>query len=117
MMRRGLSKDEMDNMPITLFWALHIFDTYLEPQSPLFQDARHAQSMYYMHVTSPNMTREWLNKINVNQFRMIKDDKQFKTQEEIKEIARKKEEERNAALVDSFFDASLLQKLKSGQLG
>lgn len=58
--------------------------------------------MYYMHVTSPNMTREWLNKINVNQFRMIKDDKQFKTQEEIKEIARKKEEERNAALVDSF---------------
>ncbi|EFF4882624.1 hypothetical protein AVP05_003679 [Escherichia coli] len=63
------------------------------------------------------MTREWLNKINVNQFRMIKDDMQFKTQEEIKEIARKKEEERNAALVDSFFDASLLQKLKSGQLG
>ncbi|ELP1224390.1 hypothetical protein R1S87_000037 [Escherichia coli] len=63
------------------------------------------------------MTREWLNKINVNQFRMIKDDKQFKTQEEIKEIARKKEEERNFALVDSYFDASLLQKLKSGQLG
>ncbi|HFM0521067.1 TPA: hypothetical protein ACG597_003487 [Escherichia coli] len=48
---------------------------------------------------------------------MIKDDKQFKTQEEIKKIARKKEEERNSALVDSYFDASLLQKLKSGQLG
>lgn len=115
-MRRGLSKDEMDNMPIPLFWALHIFDTYLEPQSPLFQDAQNAASIYYMHLTSPNMSREWLKKINVNQFRMIKDEKQFKTQEEIEEIARKKEEDQKTALL-SLFDPELVQKLKGGKTG
>lgn len=116
MMRSGLSKDEMDNMPITLFWKLYIFDTYLEPQSPAFQDMQNAMLQYSMYMTSQGMTRETARKLKPSQFQLIREEKLFKTKEELEELARKKEEERKAATL-SMFDPSLLEKLRSAQTG
>lgn len=112
-MRRGLSKDEMDNMPINLFWSLHIFDTYLEPQSPQFKDMQNAMLQYSMYMTSPGMTRESARKMKPSQFQLIKDEKIFKTPEELAEIERKREEENKAALM-SLFDPALLEQFKNG---
>ncbi|HAK5372901.1 TPA: hypothetical protein H1V70_000125 [Salmonella enterica] len=114
MLRGGLSKDEMDNMPISMFWKLYIFDTYLEPQSPQFHDMQNAMLQYTMYLTTPGVTREAAKKIKPSQFRLIKEEKVFKTKEELAEIARKKEEERKAAMM-SMFDPTLLEKLKSAQ--
>ncbi len=112
MMRRGLSKDEMDNMPVTLFWSLHIFDTYLEPQSPAFHDMQNAMLQYSLYMTSQGMTKEMANKIKPSQFQLIKEEKIFKTKEELEEIERKKEEERKAAML-SMFDPALVNKLRA----
>lgn len=104
----------MDNMPITLFWKLYIFDTYLEPQSPQFKDMQNAMLQYSMYMTSPNMNRECAKKIKPSQFQLIRDEKMFKTKEELEEISRKKEEERKAAMM-SMFDPALLEQLKSAK--
>lgn len=113
-MRRGLSKTEMDNMPYPLFYRLYIFDTYLEPQSPIFKDEQNAMLQYSMYMASPSMSREFAKKIKPSQFRIISDEKIFKTPEELAEIARKKEEDRKAAVM-SMFDPALLESLKKGQ--
>ena len=42
-----------------------------------------------------------------------REEKLFKTKEELEELARKKEEERKAAMLN-MFDPSLLEKLRSG---
>lgn len=102
----------MDNMPVSLFWSLHIFDTYLEPQSPRFKDMQNAMLQYSLYMTSQGMTRETARKLNPSQFQLIKDEKIFKSQEEIEAIERKKEEERKAAMM-SMFDPALLQKLRA----
>lgn len=112
MLRGGLSKSEMDQMDVTLFWRLYIFDTYLEPQSPQFKDMQNAMLQYSMYMTSQGMTRDAAKKIKPSQFQLIKEEKIFKTKEELAEIARKKEEERKAAMF-SMFDPALLEQLKS----
>ncbi|WP_311750740.1 hypothetical protein [Proteus columbae] len=99
-------------MPVTLFWALHIFDTYVEPQSPQFHDMQNAMLQYSMYMTSSGMTREAAKKIMPSQFQLIKDETIFKSKEEIEEIERKKEEERKAATM-SMFDPSLIEKLRA----
>ncbi|HGA5124891.1 TPA: hypothetical protein ACISXB_003352 [Salmonella enterica subsp. enterica serovar Javiana] len=104
----------MDEMPITLFYKLYIFDTYLEPQSPLFKDMQNAMLQYSMYMTSQGMTRETAKKIKPSQFQLIKGEKVFKTQEELEAIERKKEEDRKAAMM-SMFDPTLLEQLKSVQ--
>lgn len=111
-MRRGLSKDEMDNMPVPLFWSLHIFDTYLEPQSPAFHDMQNAMMQYSLYMTSQGMTKEMAKKIKPSQFQLIKEEKIFKTKEELEAIERKKEEDRKAALL-SMFDPALVNKLRA----
>ncbi|EOT5940970.1 hypothetical protein MLQ35_017340 [Escherichia coli] len=103
-------------MPITLFWKLYIFDTYLEPQSPAFQDMQNAMLQYSMYMTSQGMTRETAKKLKPSQFQLIREEKLFKTKEELEELARKKEEERKAATL-SMFDPSLLEKLRSAHTG
>lgn len=112
MLRRGLSKDEMDNMPVPMFWSLHIFDTYLEPQSPQFKDMQNAMLQYSLYMTSQGMTRDTAKKIKPSQFQLIKDEKIFKTQEELEAIERKKEEDRKAAMF-SMFDPALLKELRA----
>lgn len=112
MLRGGLSQLEMDKMDVTLFWKLYIFDTYLEPQSPQFKDMQNAMLQYSMYMTSQGMTRDAAKKIKPSQFQLIKEEKIFKTKEELAEIARKKEEERKAAMF-SMFDPALLDQLKS----
>lgn len=112
MLRGGMSKNEMDDMPISMFWKLYIFDTYLEPQSPQFQDMQNAMLQYSMYMTCQGMTRDAAKKIKPSQFQLIKEEKVFKTKEELAEIERKKEEERKAAMF-SMFDPVLLEQLKS----
>ncbi|EOS9525183.1 hypothetical protein ACNKW8_003708 [Salmonella enterica] len=108
-----MSKDEMDNMPISMFWKLYIFDTYLEPQSPQFKDLQHAQLLYYLHATSYHASNKTLGNLSAVNFMNRKpNEKVFKTEEELAEIARKKEEERKAAMM-SMFDPALLDQLKS----
>lgn len=102
----------MDNMPVPMFWSLHIFDTFLEPQSPQFKDMQNAMLQYSMYMTCQGMTRDTAKKIKPSQFQLIKDETVFKTQEELEEIARQKEEERKAAMM-SMFDPALLQKLRA----
>ncbi|ECO7735897.1 hypothetical protein FXP37_17870 [Salmonella enterica] len=114
MLRGGLSKSEMDNMPVTMFYRLYIFDTYLEPQSPQFKDMQNAMLQYTLYMSSPGMTREAAKKIKPSQFQLIKEEKVFKTREELEEIERKKEEERKAAIM-SMFDPALLERLKGGK--
>ncbi|EAQ0861389.1 hypothetical protein EYJ46_03625 [Salmonella enterica] len=112
MLRRGLSKDEMDNMPVPMFWSLHIFDTYLEPQSPPFKDMQNAMLQYSMYMTSPGMSREAAKSLKPSQFQLIKDEKIFKSQEELEAIERKREEERKAAMM-SMFDPAKLEELRA----
>ncbi|ECY2382103.1 hypothetical protein F6816_03405 [Salmonella enterica] len=112
MLRRGLSKDEMDNMPVPMFWSLHIFDTYLEPQSPQFQDLQNAMLQYCMYMTSPGMSREAAKSLKPSQFQLIKDEKIFKTKEELEAIERQREEERKAAMM-SMFDPAKLEELRA----
>lgn len=104
----------MDNMPVTMFYRLFIFDTYLEPQSPQFKDMQNAMLQYTLYMSSPGMTREAAKKIKPSQFQLIKEEKVFKTREELEEIERKKEEERKAAIM-SMFDPALLERLKGGK--
>lgn len=101
-------------MPITLFWKLHIFDTYIEPQSPAFHDMQNAMLQYSMYMTSQGMTREGAKKLKPSQFQLIRDEKLFKTPDELKEIEHKKAEERKTAML-SMFDPSLIEKLRSGK--
>lgn len=112
MLRRGLSKDEMDNMPVPMFWSLHIFDTYLEPQSPQFQDMQNAMLQYSMYMTSQGMSREAAKSLKPSQFQLIKDEKIFKTKEELEAIERQREEERKAAMM-SMFDPAKLEELRA----
>ncbi|WP_255425969.1 hypothetical protein [Providencia sp. JUb39] len=102
----------MDNMPVPMFWSLHIFDTFLEPQSPQFKDMQNAMLQYSMYMTCQGMTRDTAKEIKPSQFQLIKDETVFKTQEELEEIARQKEEERKAAMM-SMFDPALLQQLRA----
>ncbi|MFN1980775.1 hypothetical protein ACK2GH_03085 [Escherichia coli] len=113
-MRKGLSKDEMLTMPITLFYSLYIFDTFLEPQSPVFHDDQMAMLQYTMYMTSPNMTRDFAKKIKPSQFKSISDEKVFLTKKDIEERERKKREENKSAML-SLFDPALLDTLKKGK--
>ncbi|EFA2087152.1 hypothetical protein CI325_000748 [Escherichia coli] len=74
---------------------------------------QNAMLQYSMYMTSQGMTRETAKKLKPSQFQLIREEKLFKTKEE---IARKKEEERNAAILN-MFDPSLLEKLRSAQTG
>ncbi|EJD4013919.1 hypothetical protein M1O59_001308 [Escherichia coli] len=77
---------------------------------------QNAMLQYSMYMTSQGMTRETARKLKPSQFQLIREEKLFKTKEEMEEIARKKEEERNAAILN-MFDPSLLEKLRSAQTG
>ncbi|HAJ7280833.1 TPA: hypothetical protein J9739_004354 [Escherichia coli] len=77
---------------------------------------QNAMLQYSMYMTSQGMTRETAKKLKPSQFQLIREEKLFKTKEELEEIARKKEEERNAAILN-MFDPSLLEKLRSAQTG
>ncbi|EFB4607541.1 hypothetical protein HKE85_003065 [Escherichia coli] len=77
---------------------------------------QNAMLQYSMYMTSQGMTRETAKKLKPSQFQLIREEKLFKTKEEMEEIARKKEEERNAAILN-MFDPSLLEKLRSAQTG
>ncbi|PEH74296.1 hypothetical protein CRM76_01225 [Edwardsiella tarda] len=112
MMRSGLSKTEMDHMPVTMFYRLYIFDTYLEPQSPRFQDLQNAMMQYTIMTSSPNMTSELAKKIKPSQFQLIKDETIFKSAEELREIEEKRKEEQKANLM-SMFDPALVERLKN----
>ncbi|MBW9309122.1 hypothetical protein FA041_03325 [Escherichia coli] len=74
---------------------------------------QNAMLQYSMYMTSQGMTRETARKLKPSQFQLIREEKLFKTKEELEEIARKKEEERKAAMLN-MFDSSLLEKLRSG---
>ncbi|WP_258305243.1 hypothetical protein [Salmonella enterica] len=103
----------MDNMPFPLFCALEIFDTYLEPQSPPFQDLQQARLLYYLHATSYHASKKSLGKLSaVNFLTRNPDEKVFKTEEDLAKIARQKEEERKAAMM-SMFDPAKLEELRA----
>ncbi|ELU7478286.1 hypothetical protein SC294_003343 [Escherichia coli] len=74
---------------------------------------QNAMLQYSMYMTSQGMTRETAKKLKPSQFQLIREEKLFKTKEELEELARKKEEERKAAMLN-MFDSSLLEKLRSG---
>ncbi|ELV3164486.1 hypothetical protein SF832_002987 [Escherichia coli] len=73
---------------------------------------QNAMLQYSMYMTSQGMTRETARKLKPSQFQLIREEKLFKTKEELEEIARKKEERKAAML--NMFDPSLLEKLRSG---
>ncbi|EBK0477664.1 hypothetical protein Q9V03_000748 [Salmonella enterica] len=75
---------------------------------------QNAMLQYTLYMSSPGMTREAAKKIKPSQFQLIKEEKVFKTREELEEIERKKEEERKAAIM-SMFDPALLERLKGGK--
>ncbi|EHB4605178.1 hypothetical protein JX135_004034 [Escherichia coli] len=74
---------------------------------------QNAMLQYSMYMTSQGMTRETARKLKPSQFQLIREEKLFKTKEELEELARKKEEECKAAMLN-MFDPSLLEKLRSG---
>ncbi|MBC5790607.1 hypothetical protein HFU86_010255 [Providencia sp. JUb39] len=73
---------------------------------------QNAMLQYSMYMTCQGMTRDTAKEIKPSQFQLIKDETVFKTQEELEEIARQKEEERKAAMM-SMFDPALLQQLRA----
>ncbi|EBU8555317.1 hypothetical protein DLC15_22730 [Salmonella enterica subsp. enterica serovar Telelkebir] len=73
---------------------------------------QNAMLQYSLYMTSQGMTRDTAKKIKPSQFQLIKDEKIFKTQEELEAIERKKEEDRKAAMF-SMFDPALLKELRA----
>ncbi|CAI0911942.1 hypothetical protein KGP17_17640 [Serratia sp. JSRIV001] len=59
-------------MSVIEYWELYIFDTFLEPQGPLYKDVVQAQSQWTAYVTSPNMTEKTMKKMKLKNFTMIK---------------------------------------------
>ncbi|EMD4231288.1 hypothetical protein VQ237_001013 [Salmonella enterica] len=73
---------------------------------------QNAMLQYSMYMTSPGMTREAAKNLKPSQFQLIKDEKIFKTPEELAEIERQREEERRAAMF-SMFDPAKLEELRA----
>lgn len=71
-MRKGLSNDEMMKMSVSEYWELYVFDTFIEPQGPLYNDVVNAHHQLTSYMTSPNMTKDTSKKIKLKDFLMMK---------------------------------------------
>ncbi|EAM8391423.1 hypothetical protein FQY15_19615 [Salmonella enterica] len=73
---------------------------------------QNAMLQYSMYMTSQGMSREAAKSLKPSQFQLIKDEKIFKTKEELEAIERQREEERKAAMM-SMFDPAKLEELRA----
>lgn len=111
MLRRGLTSDEINRMPLDEFYELWFFETHIEPQGPIMQDYQQAHLAYSAFVNNPNLKQDSAKKYKIDDFRLIKD-KVFLSEAE-KEEKRIKDEEANKAKIESLFEPDLLEKARA----
>ncbi|WP_064518813.1 phage tail assembly protein T [Buttiauxella gaviniae] len=115
-MRKGLSKQEMMDLPLPEFCELQLFDEYLEPQSPQLDDIRHSITQANLYRSSGNLSKDGLKRMKAEDFRMFSDEAIFKTPEQLEEIKRKQEQQRIQA-VNQMLTPAQLKQLKEMQRG
>ncbi|WP_156137301.1 DUF4035 domain-containing protein [Pantoea sp. MBLJ3] len=110
MMRRGLTEEEINKMPVTQYWELYIFDSFLEPQGPAVQDLHQAQIAHSLYMTAPGMTKAHADKIKLSDF-MFQKDTVFPSEEQKAEQQTKKNAIKSQN-VQSQFSPELIAKAK-----
>ncbi|CRY67042.1 Uncharacterised protein [Yersinia kristensenii] len=68
--RRGHSFQEMGSMPLPLFNALFVYETYIAPSGPRIDQIRHAQVLETLYKSSGNLSKEGMRSISINDFDM-----------------------------------------------
>ncbi|MDP8728363.1 hypothetical protein [Serratia marcescens] len=113
MMRRGLSLKEMEDLSVIEFYELYIFDTFIEPQGPLVDDVRNAQTLSTMWLSSPNMTKEASRKFKIKDFMAVKPGEDvFKSEEMLKALKEEETRNRHKRMLDSISDPQVKAKLE-----
>lgn len=116
-MRKGLSESEIGEMPVTQFYELWVFDTFLEPQGPVVNDFHSAINQYTMYMTSSNMTKKSAKDIKLKDFITIGKGNVFKTPEELELLEKEKLARRAAAIKAQFTDPAVLALINSKAKG
>jgi len=116
-MRRGLTEKEISVMPVTQYYELWIFDTFLEPQGPVAEDIHSALNRYTMYMTSPNMTKKAAKGIKLSEFMTLNKGNVFKTPEELALIEKEKNINRNKAILSQFTDPTVLTQIEKRTRG
>lgn len=110
MLRRGLSNEEIQQMSVMMYYELWFFDSFIEPQSPVYNDFYQARLIHTIEANNPNLTKEYRKKLNMKDHQLIKYSV-FKSQEEIEKEKEQQEIKRKKA-IESMFDPALLDKVK-----
>lgn len=97
-------------MPITEFYELWFFDTFIEPQGPVMDDYYHAREIFTQHFNHPYQTKEARQKLNIKDFMRISE-KVFKSAEELEQERIEAEEAEREKML-SMFDPELIKKAK-----
>jgi len=112
MLRKGLTFEEQMNLDLVTFFELHIFDQYIEPQSPVVTDTHFALLQDAIYRSSGNMTKQGLKSMKVSDFRLIPIERIFKSKEEIEEINKAKTKKHMAGILAGISDQDR-QKLEA----
>lgn len=112
-MRKGLSNDEMMALPVTEYWELYIFDSFIEPQGPQVDDFAKAQLLQTLWLTSPNMTKDSSRKIKIKDFMSIKPGEDvFKSAAVLEAIEQDKKREQQKRMLDSITDPIVRKQME-----
>ncbi|MBA7770947.1 hypothetical protein HV339_07600 [Enterobacter sp. RHBSTW-00974] len=93
-----------------MYYELWFFDSFIEPQGPVYNDFYQARLVHTIEANNPNLTKEYRKKLNMKDHLLIKDSV-FKSQEEIEKEKEQQELKRKKA-VESMFDPALLGKVR-----
>jgi hypothetical protein len=117
-MRKGLSQKEMEALPVTEYWELYIFDSFIEPQGPQVDDFAKAQILQTLWLTSPNMTKESSRKIKLKDFMSIKPNEDiFKSKAVLEAIEEDKKREQHKRMLDSISDPIVRKQMEEAYNG
>lgn len=92
------------------YYELWLFDTFIEPQSPVLTDFYQARLAHSVIAVSPNLTKEARRKLDMKDFYLIKP-KVFKSSEELQEEREQKEKQARKNL-EALMDPALLEKAR-----
>ncbi|TDQ27277.1 hypothetical protein EDF75_1344 [Raoultella sp. BIGb0149] len=92
------------------YYELWLFDTFIEPQSPVLNDSHQARLAHSIIAVSPNLTKEARRKLDMKDFYLIKP-KVFKSEQEIQEEREQKEKQARKNL-EALMDPTLLEKAR-----
>ncbi|TEW83379.1 hypothetical protein D5R38_18590 [Serratia marcescens] len=102
-------------MPVTEYWELVVFDTYLEPQGSQFQDIVQAHQQLTAYATSPHMTEKAMKNIKLKNFTLLKhgpDDFMFLTEEQLKQKAYEDDKRSMEKMISNYQDPKVKETVR-----